>query len=127
MFLIGHEIAHITLGHVDYIASKTGSGFVPELGWDLPTEEGKLERQAMEVQADYRSVVSAIKRLDPQVLLDPLEEKLHSPALFVNVGNRFCRDVKVVCEKHQMLLSFFVNITDSAQPLRIRLLGFLRC
>src|SRR5208283_613248 len=61
---------------------------------------------------------SAIKRLDPQVLLDPLEKKFHSPALFVNVGNRFCRDVKIVREKHQMFLSFFVNITDSAQPLR---------
>ena len=70
---------------------------------------------------------SAIKRLDPQVLLDPLEKKLDSPALFVNVGNRFRRDVKIVREKHQMFLSLFVNVTDSAQPLRVCLLRFLRC
>ena len=61
IFLIGHEIAHITLGHVDYALSKIGKGFVPELGWDLPTEEDKLERQAIEAQADYRSVLSAIE------------------------------------------------------------------
>lgn len=62
-FLIGHEIAHITLGHVDYFASKTGTAFVSELGWNLPTDEDILERQAMEAAADYRSVYSAIESL----------------------------------------------------------------
>jgi hypothetical protein len=61
MFLIGHELAHITFGHVDYVLSKTGSGFIPELGWDLPNQEAKLERQAMEAAADMRSILSAIE------------------------------------------------------------------
>ena len=52
---------------------------------------------------------------------------LYSPPLFVNVGNRFCRDVKIVREKYQTFLSFFVNIADSAQPLRVSLLGFPGC
>ena len=31
---------------------------------------------------------SSVKRLDPQVLLDPLKEQLHLPALLVDAGNR---------------------------------------
>jgi hypothetical protein len=60
-FLIGHELAHITFGHVDYALSKTGSGIIPELGWNLPNQEAKLERQAMEAAADMRCIISAIE------------------------------------------------------------------
>jgi hypothetical protein len=60
-YLIGHELAHITFGHIDYMLSKTGSGFIPELGWNLPTQEAKLERQVMEAAADMRSILSAIE------------------------------------------------------------------
>lgn len=59
-FLIGHEIAHITLGHVDYLLSKTGNCLFPELGWNLPTQGDEIERQAIEAEADFRSVNSAI-------------------------------------------------------------------
>jgi hypothetical protein len=60
-FLIGHELAHITFGHVDYVLSKTGSGIIPELGWNLPNQEAELERQAMEAAADMRSIQNAIE------------------------------------------------------------------
>jgi hypothetical protein len=59
-FLIGHELAHITLGHVDYLMSKTGNPFFSEFGWNMPAEENDLERQAMEIEADRRSVFSAM-------------------------------------------------------------------
>jgi len=59
LFLIGHEIAHITLGHVDLLADRH-AGALPEVGWNLPTEEDVLERQAMEADADRRSVISAM-------------------------------------------------------------------
>lgn len=55
MFLVGHEIAHITRGHVDYLMSKRGANFVAELGWTGPLQ-GRLERQALEADADERSV-----------------------------------------------------------------------
>jgi hypothetical protein len=55
MFLLGHEIAHISRGHVDYLDSKTGSPFVAELGWK-GKGEAEIERQAIEVDADRRSV-----------------------------------------------------------------------
>ena len=57
MFLVGHEIAHISRGHVDYLGSKTGSPFVAELGWK-GKGEAAIERQAIEVDADRRSVVA---------------------------------------------------------------------
>lgn len=55
MFLVGHEIAHITRGHVDYLASTSGYAFLAELGW-RGTAQGRLERQVIEADADRRSV-----------------------------------------------------------------------
>lgn len=63
LFLIGHEIAHITLGHVDYLQSKVGIGLLSELGWDGPAEGDLVERQCMEAQADMRSVQSGISSI----------------------------------------------------------------
>jgi hypothetical protein len=64
-FLIGHEIAHITLGHVDYMQSKIGTALVAEAGWKGIGSQAQLtiERQCMEAQADMRSVHSAIQSL----------------------------------------------------------------
>src|SRR5438270_325140 len=47
MFLIGHEIAHISCGHVDYLSSKTGTPFLVELGWVAPNPITHIERQVM--------------------------------------------------------------------------------
>lgn len=57
LFLIGHEIAHITRGHVDYLNSKTDDPFLPEIGWNLASRVGRVERQALEVDADTRSLL----------------------------------------------------------------------
>ena len=69
-FVIGHELAHITRGHVDYLNSRIGTPIISEceepkaevLGaaWNLPTDDEKLDRQAIEMDADRRSVLSAI-------------------------------------------------------------------
>jgi hypothetical protein len=55
MFLLGHEIAHITRGHVDYAASSNGLAFISELSWD-GKHSSSLERQALEADADMRTV-----------------------------------------------------------------------
>ena len=69
-FVIGHELAHITRGHVDYLNSQTGTPIISEcnepnaevLGeaWNLPTEQEKVERQAIEMDADKRSMLSSM-------------------------------------------------------------------
>jgi hypothetical protein len=69
-FVIGHELAHITRGHVDYLNSQTGTPIISEcdepnagvLGaaWNLPTEQEKAERQAIEMDADRRSMFSSM-------------------------------------------------------------------
>jgi hypothetical protein len=59
-FLVGHEIAHITLGHVDYLQSKTGTALIAEMNWNQTDAEGLIERQSLEAQADTRSVFSSI-------------------------------------------------------------------
>lgn len=58
LFLVGHEIAHITLGHVDYLQSKNGTGLIAEIGWNQNDSEGLIERQCLEMEADMRSVFS---------------------------------------------------------------------
>jgi hypothetical protein len=54
------RIAHITNGHVDYVQAKSGNGFIAELGWYEEGQKALLERQALEADADCRSVVSAV-------------------------------------------------------------------
>lgn len=61
LFLIGHEIAHITLGHVDYLNSKTSIPVLPEIGWNLASPVGRIERQTLEVEADSRSIISRLE------------------------------------------------------------------
>ena len=66
------NLRSITRGHVDYLNSKTGNPIITEIesgdssadvlgiGWNLPSEEYKVERQAIEADADRRSVLSAM-------------------------------------------------------------------
>jgi hypothetical protein len=55
MFLVGHEIAHISCGHVDYLDSEIGTPYLVELGWSAANAIQPMERQAMEGQADQYS------------------------------------------------------------------------
>ncbi len=61
LFVLGHELAHITRGHVDYLGSKTGSPLLPEIGWNQSGPIGEIERQTLEVDADRRSFISRIE------------------------------------------------------------------
>ena len=63
LFLLGHEIAHISRGHVDYLESKTGTPLIAEMGWNQADQEGLIERQTLEADADLRSVISRIASL----------------------------------------------------------------
>lgn len=63
LFLVGHEIAHISRGHVDYLGSKTGHGLIAELGWSNTDQIGLIERQALEMDADHRSVTSRVSSI----------------------------------------------------------------
>jgi hypothetical protein len=65
LFLIAHEIAHITFGHVDWVA-RSGNAILSEVGWNLTNKEDLLERQAMEADADMRSVYSAVASIKLQ-------------------------------------------------------------
>ncbi len=55
IFLVGHEIAHITCGHVDYMASNIGTPYIAELNWSATNAIKPMERQAMEGEADQFS------------------------------------------------------------------------
>jgi hypothetical protein len=61
-FLVGHEIAHISLGHVDSLASESDSPFIAEVGW-INGDEQSIQRQTLEWQADLRSLSSAMASL----------------------------------------------------------------
>lgn len=64
MFIIGHEIAHITRGHVAYILKERLTPEYNENLW-LPDDAMELrrERQAMEQDADGRSIGARINSL----------------------------------------------------------------
>ena len=64
LFLLGHEIAHITRGHVDYLASKSGASLISEMEFNGDDEEAIIERQAIEADADRRSVWSSVASIE---------------------------------------------------------------
>jgi hypothetical protein len=55
MFLVGHEIAHITRGHVDFLSDEMGVDYVSEKPKQESTDD-RLVRQAIEADADRRSI-----------------------------------------------------------------------
>jgi len=61
--------------------------------------------------------------LDPQVLLDPLEEQLDLPAQPEDVRNGLCRDRKDVGQEHKVLFCVGLHVGDPPQGLRIGLAG----
>lgn len=63
----------------------------------------------------------AIERLDPKILLDPLEEQFHLPATFVELRDGQGRQCKVVRQKDQSLVHPDIEVTDSAKWSRIPL------
>lgn len=67
LFMIGHEIAHITRGHVDYLGSKTGVAILPEIWRSKPNQNGlldKLDMQVLEGDADQRSFLARLGSID---------------------------------------------------------------
>src|ERR1700722_11376115 len=61
----------------------------------------------------HRVFRRAIEPLDPQVLFDPLEEKLHLPTARVEVANRWRRQGGLIGEEHQRFASLGVPETDA--------------
>jgi len=65
----------------------------------------------------------SIEGLDPQVLLDPLEEQLDLPAQLEDVRHGLCRDGEDVGQEHEALFRVGLHVGDPSQGLRIGLSG----
>ena len=63
MFLIGHEIAHISRGHVGYLAHRRGLPYTFERVDPHSEEELRIERQCLEQDADRRSIMARMDSL----------------------------------------------------------------
>jgi hypothetical protein len=55
LFLVAHEIAHITRGHVDYMGSQAGIPIIAEMA--SASVDRVIERQTIEADADRRAVM----------------------------------------------------------------------
>ncbi len=51
----------------------------------------------------------AVERFNTQMLLNPLEEQIHLPALAIQAGNQLWLQSKVVFQKHDMLACFVLD------------------
>ena len=63
----------------------------------------------------HRILRRSEERLDPQVLLDPLEEQFYLPSCLVQFSDGQGRQDEVVGQKHQGLVSYPVDVLDAAQ------------
>ena len=65
----------------------------------------------------------SVKSLDPEILFDPFEEKLHLPTAFVELGNGESREHQIVGEEEEPLARFGVEVTYSPKFVGIVLGG----
>lgn len=63
MFFVGHEITHIAHGHVDYLREKRDFVAFDEVSSSIADEAVMRERQALEQNADTRSIQARIDSL----------------------------------------------------------------
>jgi hypothetical protein len=63
MFFVGHEIAHISQGHVDYWQQEYGRSVYSEGSDESLTEAMLIERQCLELDADRRSVMTSVNSI----------------------------------------------------------------
>ena len=69
----------------------------------------------------------AVKRLDSEVLLDPFEEeRLHMPALTVEIRYDEGGECEVVSQERELLARLGVTVTNTAQRFRIGFGGLSR-
>jgi hypothetical protein len=66
----------------------------------------------------------AVKGFDPQMLLDPAEEELHLPALFVNIGDGHGGYGKNIGKVDKTLVCVHVHVGHPAHGLRVGRSGF---
>lgn len=59
-FLVGHELTHISNGHVSWLRDRLGGLVLSEFGSDGWSEMDALDRQALEMDADCGAVCDAI-------------------------------------------------------------------
>lgn len=71
----------------------------------------------------HRVFRCAVKLLDPQMLLDPLEEEFHLPAAFVQSADGGGRKGEVVGDEHQSLAGLGVLEADAPQNFGVSLTG----
>ena len=63
MFFVGHEIAHISHGHVDYWQHERGLAVYSERSEGSADDAILIERQSLELDADRRSVTTSVNSL----------------------------------------------------------------
>ena len=72
----------------------------------------------------HRVGMGAVKRLDPQVLLDPFEEKLDLPAVLVNRGHGQRGQLEMVGDEGQRFAGFRVHVADAPEPFGVVCFAF---
>jgi len=72
----------------------------------------------------HRVGMGAVKRLDPQVLLDPLEEKLDLPAVLVDRGHGQRGQLEMVGDEGQRFAGFRVHVANAPKPFGVVCFAF---
>ena len=62
---------------------------------------------------------SSEEHLDPEMLFDPAEEKLHLPATFVESSNGQGRQAEIVCKKNKEFFRLDVEVANAPQSLGV--------
>ena len=127
-FLLGHEIAHIARGHVDYWEAEAGSPFAAELtGGEMSLSTLEIERQTIEMDADMRLIFANAAPFELTSLgMPPVFEHPWAFRLTLESGDT---DLGIGLSRCTLLFRLFGDIqfrtselaTDTYPPLPVRL------
>ena len=86
-----------------------------ELAQELEVGDQQIHAHSHPDLGQYGIARSPEEDFDFQVLLDPLEEQLDLPALFVDRRNRSGRQMEVIGQKDLVFAGLWVAVADAAQ------------
>lgn len=86
MFIVWHEVAHIALGHIDWLKKGTGLGVIDEFNYAPMPDNKYARRQTLEADADRQAATWSAAFIDEAIRRNPYLRYKTQFDLFYDVG-----------------------------------------
>lgn len=85
-FVLWHEVAHIALGHLDWLKQKSGLNIINEFGYEPMPDDVFTQLQTLEADADRQASLWSASMIDYAVQENPFLRYTSRADLFYDIG-----------------------------------------